>query len=73
VCAPDATDNPCTACARASCCTELTACEGDLPCECLIECVEGGSSAFDCFDQCGASPATQELAQCAGGACQECL
>jgi hypothetical protein len=46
-------------------------CQGDAPCECVIDCYEAGGDPFGCFDMCGGSAPTQALVGCVAAGCQE--
>ena len=57
-CGPVTGDDPCVACAKASCCTESLSCFDDTACSCLVGCrTATGDTAAICSGagQCGAA------------------
>lgn len=48
LCEPDATDDPCTACAKMNCCDEVEACQASAQCVACLQCVGEAADPFDC-------------------------
>lgn len=69
VCAPDPADGDCNMCTKAQCCDELSACDSDMTCSCIIDCVDDGGDPNGCQTTCGNSPLFDGLTGCVIGAC----
>ena len=66
-------DNACVTCVRANCCTEVTDCQTDENCSCLLQCFLDNCDPIECLQLCGQSDQVNALTQCATGNCTECL
>ncbi len=76
-CAPAAGDTACLSCAKMSCCSQVTACEGDQSCLCLLGCLTQGGSYDQCTKPapmgCGPAPTSfLTLAACTNGLTSPC-
>jgi hypothetical protein len=72
-CDPAPGDDACHACAKASCCSEYSACVGDANCACLVDCLSNGKAASVCTrpENCGpVDGAFAATAACLDSACQ---
>ena len=74
--APD--DDACAVCTKENCCAELTACEANEDCNCLVQCVNEmglgmlAQCQMDCMIQ-GFPPGSLDLQMCNGANCMtEC-
>ena len=70
-CTPQALDKACTKCAKADCCSEVTACTGDPNCICWSQCSLYGGSATLCAQICQGQPddKASALFACTGDKC----
>jgi hypothetical protein len=64
-CGPEADDDICTGCVKASCCIEVLRCFSDTDCACFTDCRTSGASLATCTERCGESQHVYE----AGTAC----
>ena len=69
VCAPAPSDGDCNMCTKAQCCAQLTDCDGDETCNCIITCADEGGNPNDCQSSCGGSPLFDALTNCVIGSC----
>ncbi len=74
ICMTEASDGACLACTRGNCCTEVTNCETEDNCRCLLQCFLENCDAVACLQLCGQSPEVSALTTCAATNCQsECV
>lgn len=78
ICAPDGMDDECAACTKEMCCAELTTCEANPDCACLVQCVNamgmGNGGVPACLTECmlqGLPDGALELSACSMG-CDAC-
>ena len=72
VCAPADTDTLCEACVKDSCCAQVEACDANLACTCLVECLGDGGTQQQCNQACGVMGINQpfnQLTICSGTNC----
>lgn len=63
-CEPDAADDECSMCTKASCCEQLGACFESKICTCMTGCATGLDSIAMCTEMCGTSPEFSGLTSC---------
>lgn len=74
ICDPSPEDGDCNLCTKQNCCEQLTACDADVTCNCVISCVDDGGAPDACQSECGAAPLFDALTSCVISSCiLQCL